>query len=414
MFAVLRKISLTGWIIVAMIAGILIGWLNHALWPTTDMADILGPFATIFLSLIKLIVVPLIFSALVVGIAGHGDDLKRVGRLALRSIIYFESVTTVALFVGLGAVNLFKPGVGVALSGTAETGQQLATTKVTFGSVFTHAVGSSFFDSAARNDVLQIVVFAVIFGAALARVRGKAKDTMLGLCESLTEVMFRFTEIVMKFAPIGIGAAIAVTVGHSGIGVLRNLGALVLTLYLALVVFVLVALLPVALIARVPIRLFWHYVKEPYLIAFSTASSEAALPLAMENVEKLGVPKRIVAFVLPAGYSFNLDGSTLYLSIASVFVAQAAGIQLSFGTQLVMMLTLMLTSKGLAGVPRAAFVVLSGTLASFGLPLQGVAVILGVDALMDMARTSINVLGNCLASVVLARWEGEFAPAESP
>ena len=253
-------------------------------------------------------------------------------------------------------------------------------------------------------------MFAVIFGAGLSRVKGKAKETMLGFCESLSEVMFKFTEIVMKFAPIGIGAAVAVTVGHSGLGVLRNLGALVLTLYGALIVFVLVALLPVALIARVPIRLFWKYVKEPYLIAFSTASSEAALPLAMENVEKMGVPKRIVAFVLPAGYSFNLDGSTLYLAVASVFVAQAAGIAMPIGTQLLMMLTLMLTSKGVAAVPRASLVILSGTLASFGLPLEGVAVILGVDALMDMARTSINLLGNCLASVVMARWEGEFVP----
>jgi proton glutamate symport protein len=236
---------------------------------------------------------------------------------------------------------------------------------------------------------------------------------MLGFCDSLTQVMFKFTDIVMKFAPIGIGAAVAVTVGHSGLGVLRNLGVLVLTLYGALVVFVLVALVPVALIFRVPIGLFWKYVREPYLIAFSTASSEAALPLAMENIEKMGVPKRIVAFVLPAGYSFNLDGSTLYLAIASVFVAQAAGIAMPLGTQVLMLLTLMLTSKGVAAVPRAALVILSGTLASFGLPLEGVAVILGVDALMDMARTSINLLGNCLAAVVMARWEGEFHPEQA-
>ncbi|MGH7582859.1 MAG: dicarboxylate/amino acid:cation symporter, partial [Gemmatimonadales bacterium] len=381
----MRKPSLTTWMLIAMIGGVLIGWLNNRYWPGTDMAGILGPFATIFLSLIKCIVVPLIFSSLVVGIAGHGDDLKKVGKLALRSILYFEAVTTVALFVGLGAVNLLRPGVGVALAAPAPlaTGQQLASTKLTFAAVLTHAVPTSFFDAAARNEVLQIVVFSVIFAAALTRVHGKPKEMMLGMCEALATVMFRFTEIVMKFAPIGIGAAVAVTIGHSGLGVLRNLGALVLTLYVALVVFVLVALVPVALIMRIPIRLFWKYVKEPYLIAFSTASSEAALPLAMENVEKMGVPKRIVAFVLPTGYSFNLDGSTLYLAVASMFVAQAAGVHLSFGTQLVMMLTLMLTSKGLAGVPRAALVILSGTLASFGLPVEGVAVILGVDAVMD-------------------------------
>ena len=409
----MKKISLTTWIVIAMIAGVVIGWLNHEYWPATDMASILGPFSTIFIALIKTIVVPLIFGSLVVGIAGHGDDLKRVGKLALRSIIYFELVTTVALAVGLAMVNLARPGVGVVLAASADAGQQLATTKTTFASVLVHAVPTSFFDSAAKNEVLQIVVFAVIFGAGLSRVRGKSKEVMLAFCESLADVMFKFTEIVMKMAPIGIGAAVAVTVGHSGLGVLRNLGALVLTLYGALIVFVLVALLPVALIFRVPIGLFWKYVKEPYLIAFSTASSEAALPLAMENVEKMGVPRRIVAFVLPAGYSFNLDGSTLYLAVASVFVAQAAGVNMTLGTQLLMMLTLMLTSKGVAAVPRASLVILSGTLASFGLPLEGVAVILGVDALMDMARTSINLLGNCLASVVMARWEGEFHPAES-
>jgi proton glutamate symport protein len=406
----MRRISLTTWIVVAMIAGVVIGSLNHAYWPGTDMATVLGPFSTIFISLIKSIVVPLIFGSLVVGIAGHGDDLKRVGKLALRSIIYFEIVTTVALVVGLAAVNIAKPGVGVVLTASADAGKQLATTRTTFASVLTHAVPTSFFDAASRNEVLQIVVFAVIFGAGLSRVRGKSKEVMLGFCEALADVMFRFTEIVMKFAPIGIGAAVAVTVGHSGLGVLRNLGALVLTLYGALIIFVLVALVPVALIFRVPIGLFWKYVKEPYLIAFSTASSEAALPLAMENVEKMGVPRRIVAFVLPAGYSFNLDGSTLYLAVASVFVAQAAGITMTLGAQLLMMLTLMLTSKGVAAVPRASLVILSGTLASFGLPLEGVAVILGVDALMDMGRTSINLLGNCLASVVMARWEGEFHP----
>ena len=408
----MKKISLTAWIMIAMVCGVLLGWLNHEFFPTTDLAGIVGPFSTIFISLIKSIVVPLIFGSLVVGIAGHGDDLKRVGKLALRSIIYFEIVTTVALVVGLAAVNIAKPGVGVVLSASAEAGKTFSATKTTFASVLTHAVPTSFFDAASKNEVLQIVVFAVIFGAGLSRVKGKPKETMLAFCESLSDVMFKFTEIVMKFAPIGIGAAVSVTIGHSGLGVLRNLGALVLTLYGALIVFVLVALLPVALIAKVPIRLFWKYVKEPYLIAFSTASSEAALPLAMENVEKMGVPKRIVAFVLPAGYSFNLDGSTLYLAVASVFVAQAAGVDMPIGTQLLMMLTLMLTSKGVAAVPRASLVILSGTLASFNLPLEGVAVILGVDALMDMARTSINLLGNCLASVVMARWEGEFTPRD--
>ena len=410
MLSGLRKISLTRWIIISMIIGVTIGWLDNEVWTSTDVGAYLAPISAIFLRMIKSIVVPLIFGSLVVGIAGHGDDLKRVGRLAFRSILYFEIVTTLALVIGLTAVNLVKPGAGITLSASVETGQQLAQTKPTVMSVLEHTVPASFFDAAAKNEVLQVVFFSLIFAIALAQVKGKPKEMMLGFCGSLSEVMFKFTGIVMLFAPFGIGAAIAITIGHSGLGVLRNLGALVLTLYGALIVFVLLVLLPVALIAKVPIKLFWRWVKEPYLIAFSTASSEAALPLAMENLEKMGVPKRIVAFVLPTGYSFNLDGSTLYLAVASVFVAQAAGIDMTLGTQIGMMLTLMLTSKGVAAVPRASLVILSGALAMYGLPLEGVAVILGVDAVMDMARTSVNLLGNCLASVVMARWEGDFHP----
>jgi proton glutamate symport protein len=274
--------------------------------------------------------------------------------------------------------------------------------------VIEHTVPQSFFEAAAKNEVLQIVFFAIIFAVALSQVQGPAKTFMLSFCESLSEVMFKFVGIVMKFAPFGIGAAIAVTVGKSGLGVLQNLGQLVVTLYAALIFFVLVVLVPVALLFKVPIRRFWAATKAPWLLAFTTASSEAALPLALQNMEKLGVPRRIVSFVLPTGYSFNLDGSTLYLALASVFVAQAAGIDMPIGTQILMMLTLMLTSKGVAAVPRASLVILSGALAQFGLPLEGVAVILGVDALMDMARTSINLLGNCLATVVMARWEGTF------
>jgi proton glutamate symport protein len=365
--------------------------------------------SSVFLRMIKSLIVPLLFATLVVGIAGHGDDMKRVGKLALRSIVYFEVVTTIALLVGLLAVNLVKPGLGVNLvAATVDTGVELAKTKTSISAVLEHTVPQSFFDAAVRNDALQITFFALIFAVALSRVQGPAKTFMLSACESLSEVMFKFVGIVMKFAPIGIGAAIAVTVGKSGLGVLKNLGVLVLTLYGSLIVFAFVVLLPIALVFKVPIRRFVRAVKEPWLIAFSTASSEAALPRALQNMVQLGVPRRIVSFVLPTGYAFNMDGTTLYLAVASLFVAQAAGINMPLSQQFLMMFTLMLTSKGLAAVPRSSLVILSGTLAQFGLPLQGVAVILGVDALMDMARTSLNVLGNCLATVVMARWEGSF------
>jgi proton glutamate symport protein len=408
MLAPLRRINLTGWILVATVIGVILGWLDHDVWLNTDLTVIFQPLSSIFLRMIKSIVVPLLFGSLVVGIAGHGDDLKQVGRLAIRSLLYFEVVTTLALAIGLIAVNLAKPGIGVSLAVSAEQGKQFANTPTTLSGVLEHTVPASFFDAAAKNEVLQVVFFSLLFAAGLSQVKGKAKDTMLAFCESLSEVMFKFTGIVMKFAPIGIAAAIGATISKSGIHILGNLGLLVGTLYGALIVFVVVVLVPVALVARIPLRHFWRWVREPWLIAFSTASSEAALPLAMENMEKFGVPRRIVAFVLPTGYSFNLDGSTLYLAVASVFVAQAAGIDMTLGNQLVMMLTLMLTSKGVAAVPRASLVILSGTLASFGLPLEGVAVILGVDAFMDMARTSVNLVGNCLASAVMARWEGEL------
>jgi proton glutamate symport protein len=413
MLRFLRRVSLTQWIIVATIVGAIIGYLDYSVWTDRSVGEALKPLSNVFIRMIKSIVVPLVFSSLVVGIAGHGDDLKRVGRLALKSIIYFEIVTTVALFIGLAAVNYFKPGVGVVLAASAEEGKQFASTPTTLSGVLEHTVPSSFFEAAAKNEILQIVFFSVLFAAALTQVTGRPKEAMLGFFEGLAETMFKFTNIVMKFAPIGILAAIAATIGKNGVEVIWNLGKLVGTLYLALIAFVVLALVPVAIGFRIPIRRFWHWAREPWLIAFSTASSEAALPLAMENMEKFGVPRRIVSFVMPTGYSFNLDGSTLYLAVASIFVAQAAGIDLTLGQQLLMMLTLMLTSKGVAAVPRASLVILSGTLVTFGLPLEGVAVILGVDAFMDMARTSVNLLGNCLASAAMARWEGEFSPEVS-
>jgi proton glutamate symport protein len=415
----LGRVSLTQWIIISMVIGIALGWAfpdgardAHGGWAASD----LNILSVVFLRMIKSLIVTRLFATLVVGIAGHGDDMKRVGRLALRSIIYFEVVTTLALVVGLLAVNLVKPGRGVDLgAASVREGAEFATTHTTLSGVLEHTVPQSFFEAASKNEVLQIVFFSIIFAVALSQVKQeRAKTFMITAAESLSEVMFCFVGIVMKFAPIGIGAAIAVTVSKSGLGVLRNLGILVITLYAALIVFVLLVLVPVMIIARVPIGRFLRAVREPWLIAFTTASSEAALPLAMERMEQLGVPRRIVAFVLPTGYSFNLDGSTLYLALASVFAAQAAGIDMPISTQLVMMLTLMLTSKGVAAVPRASLVILSGALAQFGLPLQAVAVILGVDALMDMARTSINLFGNCLATVVMARWEGDFDRRDVP
>ena len=401
MWTFLRRVTQTQWIIVAVILGVAIG----ALWPDVGVA--LKPASTIFLRLIKSLVVPLIFGTLVIGIAGHGDDMKQVGKLAFRSIVYFEIATTLALVIGLVAVNVAKPGVGVDLkAGDMTQLANVSKTPPTFGEVLVHTSPQSFAEAWANNEVLQIVVFSIIFAVALARVKGKPKETMLAWCEALSETMFKFVAVVMGFAPIGIGAAIAVTVGASGIGVLVNLAKLVLTLYVALITFVLIVLLPIALIMKVPLRRFLRAVKEPWLIAFTTASSEAALPRAMQAMEAIGVPRRIVAFVMPTGYSFNLDGSTLYLAVASIFAAQAAGIHMPIEKQLLMMLTLMLTSKGVAAVPRASLVILAGALTQFKLPIEAIAVILGVDAIMDMARTSLNVLGNCLATVVMARWEG--------
>ena len=399
-----RKPTLTQMIFVGMGMGVLIGWL----FP--DMAVSLRPLSTIFIRLIKSLIAPLIFATLVVGIAGHGN-LKQVGRMGIKALVYFEIITTLAIVVGLIAVNVVKPGVGVNLQAAEHT--DIVAKNQTFSDVITHIVPQSIVQAAAEGEVLQIVVFAVLFSIGLATISPEKRAGILSFCDSLAETMFKVTGIVMRYAPIGVGAAIAVTVGHRGLSVLVNLGLLIATLYGSLMVFILLVLLPVAHFAKVPIRQFFRAVKEPALIAFSTTSSEAALPKAFIAMEQIGVPRRIVSFVLPTGYSFNLDGSSLYLSLASVFVAKAAGIAMPIGAQILMMLTLMLTSKGVAGVPRASLVILAGTLTSFGLPLEGVAVVMGVDEIMDMGRTAINVIGNCLATVVVARWEGEF-PQPTP
>lgn len=393
----MKRLSLTAWIFIGMAAGIALG----ALWPEAGRAA--APAANIFLRLIKSIIAPLIFATLVYGIAGTGD-IRSMGRIGLKAIVYFEIVTTAALFLGLGAVNLLRPGEGVNLERTAAEAAA-AQAQPGLSQILEHVFPSSIIDAMARGEVLQIVVFAFIFGAACASIGERARP-VVSFCESLSEVMFQYTRYVMYLAPIGVGAAMAATVASKGFAVLLGLGKLVAVMYGAQIVFVVFVLGAVMAITRIPVRRFAQAAREPFLIAFSTASSEAALPRALQNMERFGVPKHIVSFVIPTGYSFNLDGSTLYLSLASVFVAQAAGVDLTLGQQLVMMLTLMLTSKGVAGVPRASIVILSGTLVTFGLPLEGAAVLLGIDAAMDMARTSVNVLGNCLATAVVARWEG--------
>ena len=399
------------------------------------------------------IVAPLILATLVTGIAGHGD-LKGVGRMGVKALVYFEVVTTLALGIGLVAINVTRAGVGLAMplvaeasvsavggsgreagpsispsapvgmtqrSGAASVGMtgsgapgsvgpmQVQTPAPTrWDDFLLHVFPENLAKSVAEGQILQVAVFAVLFGVALATLSEAKRGPVLRLCESLSEVMFRFTNVVMYFAPVGVGAAMAYTVGHMGLGVLVNLGKLLLTLYGALAAFGVLVLLPVALLAGVPVGRFLRAVAEPATIAFATSTSEAALPRAMEAMEALGVPRRVVSFVIPAGYSFNLDGSTLYLAVASMFVAQAAGVHLSVGQQLLMMGTLVLTSKGVAGVPRATLVVLLATAATFKLPTEPIFVILGIDALMDMARTMVNVVGNCLASVVVAKWEGVF------
>ncbi len=398
-YATSRK-SLTTWILVSMLVGAEIG---------TDFplfAVKLRFLSQVFLRLIKTIIAPLLFGTLVSGIAGH-SDLKKVGRMGIKAIVYFELVTTVALFIGLAAINISKAGVGVKLPASAPA-EQLGAARPAPADIILHIFPENIAQSVAEAQVLQVVVFSMIFGIAVALLSEQKRRPMLSFAESLAGTMFKFTNIVMLFAPVGVGAAIAYTVGHTGVSILVNLLKLLATLYVALIAFILLVLLPVAMVVRVPLKKFLSAIAEPVSIAFATSSSEAALPRAMEAMEAIGVPRPIVAFVMPTGYSFNLDGTTLYLSLASIFVAQAAGLSMTLGQQLLMMLTLMLTSKGVAGVSRAALVILLGTAGSFGLPTEPIFILLGTDQLMDMARTSVNVIGNCLATVVVARWEGEF------
>ena len=398
------KRTLTAWIFIAMLAGAVLG---HD-WPS--LAVNLRVAALAFLRLIRTIIAPLLFATLVSGIAGH-SDLKKVGRLGIKAIVYFEVVTTLALVIGLLAINISKAGVGAQVP--TQSSESLQVQKLTASDTILHIFPENVAKAVAEGQVLEVVVFSILFGIALALVREDRRKPMLVFTESLAATMFKFTNLVMYFAPLGVGAAIAYTVGNTGIAILLNLAKLLATLYVALLVFLFGVLLPIALLAKVPLRKFVSAVAEPFSIAFGTANSEAALPSAMEAMEGIGVPREIVAFVMPAGYSFNLDGSTLYQSLAAIFVAQAAGVHMGVGQQILMMLTLMLTSKGTAGVSRSSIVILLATVGSFGLPLEPVFLLLGVDQLMDMARTSVNVVGNCLATVVVARWEGDY-PAREP
>lgn len=398
----LKRRTLTAWIFICMVIGAEIG---HDF---PEVAVHLQVLSKVFLKLIKSVVAPLLFGTLVYGIAGH-SDMKQLGRMGWKSLLYFELVTTVALFIGLAVINISKAGVGI-VQPPAMTEKLQEVPPQSVDDIILHIFPENVAKSIAEGQILQIVVFSIIFGIALALVSPQKRKPMLDFVDSLSEVMFKFTHIVMYFAPIGVGAAIAYTVGHMGLGILLYLIQLLLTLYVGLIVFLLMVLLPIALFTGVPIKAFIKAVAEPVTIAFATTSSEAALPKAMEAMNQLGVPKKIVAFVMPTGYSFNLDGTTLYLSIASIFVAQAAGMHLSFGHQLLIVFTLMLTSKGVAGVPRASLVILMGTAASFGMPVWPIFIILGIDELMDMARTSVNVIGNCLATIVIAKWEKEFQP----
>jgi proton glutamate symport protein len=398
--------SLTYWILFAMMLGAEIG----IDWP--HFAEHLKFLSDIFLRLIKVIVAPLILGTLITGIAGHGN-LRGVGRIGIKSLVFFEVVTTIALLIGVAAINISRAGEGLAVSAPAADAATVNAAPMHWDDFLVHVFPENLAKSIAENQILQVAVFAILFGIALARISEEKRAPMLRFCESLTETMFAFTNIVMYFAPVGVGAAIAYTVGHLGIGVLLPLGKLLVTGYAALAVFLLLVLLPIAKLAGVPVGGFSRAVAEPATIAFATASSEAALPRAMEAMEAFGIPRKIVAFVIPAGYSFNLTGSSLYLALASIFVAQAAGMHLSWSEQLFMVFMLMITSKGVAGVPRAVLVVLLATAATFHLPSEPILMILGIDAVMDMGRTAVNVIGNCLACAVVARSEGELSPAIS-
>ena len=397
--------SLTAWILVGLLAGAELG---HDAPSVAVKLQLLG---TIFLRLIRVIIAPLLFGVLVVGIAGHAD-LKKVGRLSIKSLIYFEIVSTIAMLVGLAAINLSRAGESVRLPPSAAV-ESLNLSPHTATQLITDVFPENIAKSVAEGQVLQIVVFSILFAMGLALVPEPKRRPMLAFAESLSETMFKFTNLVMYAAPIGVFGAVAYTVGHMGLAVLLPLLKLLATMYIALAFFIICVLLPILLLARIPLKRFFRAATEPVTLGFATASSEATLPRAMEQMEAFGVPRQIVAFVLPTGYSFNMDGASLYQSLALIFVAQAAGVHLTAGQQIMMLLTLLLSSKGTAGVARASFLIVFGAAISFHLPMEPLFLLFAIDQLMDMGRTAVTVLGNCVACVVIARWEGEL-PADRP
>lgn len=401
----MKSSKLTTAIFIALLLGMFVGWI------APDFAQKLHPLAIIFLRMVKMIIAPLLFATLVVGIAGHGD-VKSIGKVGLKTLVYFEIVTTIALFIGLVVGNLFKPGEGFGLTVNQQNIQaatQMASTHIhhSMSGMLTEIFPTSIVQAMAEGNLLQIVTFSIFIALAICAVGQKAKP-VLDVLNSLSEIMFKFTEYVMFFAPIGIFGAIAATVGENGIGILAGYAKVIFSLYFALALFVAIVLFIACKIVKISFRSLLRTIKEPALLAFSTASSEAALPKAMKVMEQFGVPKNIIGFVMPTGYTFNLDGSTLYLALGVLFSAQIAGVHLSIEQQIMIMIALMLTSKGVAAVPRVSLVVLAGTLASFNIPLIGVAILLGIDQILDMGRTTVNLIGNCVATVVIARWENEF------
>lgn len=411
------KFSLAWQILIALILGIVVGAVLHNQPEIKDsiVNNVLTPLGKIFISLIKMIVIPIVFSTLILGIAGVGST-KSLGRLGFKTILYFEIITTIAILVGLFAANIFHPGSGIDMSQLVQT--DISQYKHTTEEVQSQSHGiiqtilslipTNIISSMAHGEMLPVIFFAVLFGIGLSSLPATTKDPLLNVFHAVSETMFRVTHIIMKYAPVGVFGLIAVTVANFGFASLIPLGKLVVLVYGAILFFALVVLGITAKMFSINIFTLFKILKDELILAYSTASSETVLPRIMQKMEAYGAPKAISSFVIPTGYSFNLDGSTLYQSIAAIFIAQLYGIEMSISQQVILVVTLMITSKGIAGVPGVSFVVLLATLGSVGIPLEGLAFIAGVDRIMDMARTALNVVGNALAVLVISKWEKQY------